>query len=89
MVKAVQIKAAFELGKRLFRESAEERKRIGSPDDAIEFVSEYYGPYLKDAKNDKKSFTPHNLHFYISNHNFTNVNLATFHYLNNLATPLI
>jgi len=52
MVKAVQIKAAFELGKRLFRESAEERKRIGSPDDAIEFVSEYYGPYLKDAKKE-------------------------------------
>ncbi|MGB9877234.1 MAG: RadC family protein [bacterium] len=52
MAKAVQIKAAFELGKRLYREMAEEKKRITSPDDALEYVSEYYGPYLKDAKQE-------------------------------------
>jgi DNA repair protein RadC len=50
--KAVQIKAALELGKRLYKEEAEKRKRIESADDVIGYVAEYYGPYLRDAKKE-------------------------------------
>lgn len=50
--KAVQIKAALELGKRLYKEEAEKKKRIKRAEDAIGYVSEYYGPYLRDAKKE-------------------------------------
>lgn len=50
--KASQIKAALELGKRLFREGAQKQKRIKSPDEAIGYVAEYYGPYLRDTKKE-------------------------------------
>ena len=50
--KAVQIKAALELGKRLYKEEAEKRKRIERADDVIGYVAEYYGPYLRDAKKE-------------------------------------
>ena len=52
--KATQIKAALELGKRLYKEGAKKQKRIKKPDDVINYVAEYYGPYLRDAK--KESF---------------------------------
>ncbi len=52
--KAAQIKAAFELGKRLYKESAQKQKKIKKPDDVINYVAEYYGPYLRDVK--KESF---------------------------------
>src|SRR5574341_221542 len=50
--KATQIKAALELGKRFFKETAEKRKRIQNADDVISYVAEYYGPYLRDAKKE-------------------------------------
>ena len=50
--KAAQIKAALEIGKRFFREEAQKRKSLKSPDDAIKYIAEYYGPYLRDAKKE-------------------------------------
>jgi len=50
--KAVQIKAALELGKRLYKEEAEKKKKIKKADDVIGYVGEYYGPYLRDAKKE-------------------------------------
>ncbi|RKX54559.1 MAG: hypothetical protein DRP50_04215, partial [Thermotoga sp.] len=50
--KAAQIKAALEIGKRLFREKAQRRKSIKRADDAVEYIAEYYGPYLRDAKKE-------------------------------------
>jgi DNA repair protein RadC len=50
--KAVQIKAALELGKRLYKEEADKKKRIEKADDVIGYVAEYYGPYLRDAKKE-------------------------------------
>lgn len=50
--KAVQIKAALELGKRLYKEEAEKRKKIKKADDVIGYVAEYYGPYLRDARKE-------------------------------------
>jgi DNA repair protein RadC len=47
--KAAQIKAAFELGKRLYRERAERKRKITSAVDVITYVSEYYAPYLRDS----------------------------------------
>ena len=52
--KAVQIKAAMELGKRLFKEQAQAKKKLKKPDDVIGYVSEYYGLYLRD--NEKEFF---------------------------------
>jgi DNA repair protein RadC len=52
IAKATQIKAAFEIGKRLMREESNKKRRIKKPEDIIEFVSEYYGPYLRDAKKE-------------------------------------
>ncbi len=52
IAKAAQIKAAFELGKRLIKEEAEKRLRIRTPEDAIRYVMDYYGPYLRDAKKE-------------------------------------
>ena len=50
--KAAQIKAALEIGKRLFKESAKKQKKIKKPDDIINYVAEYYGAYLRDAKKE-------------------------------------
>lgn len=50
--KSAQIKAALELGKRLFRERAEKTKKIKKAEDVIWYVSEFYGPYLRDAKKE-------------------------------------
>lgn len=47
--KAAQIKAALELGKRLYRERAERKRKIASAVDVITYVSEYYAPYLRDS----------------------------------------
>lgn len=52
--KAAQLKSSFELGKRLYREEAEKTERLKGPEDAIAYVSRYYGPYLRDAM--KESF---------------------------------
>jgi len=50
--KVAQIKAALELGKRFYKESAQKQKRIKKADDVIGYVAEYYGPYLRDAKKE-------------------------------------
>ncbi len=50
--KVAQIKAALELGKRLYKETAEKKKRIKNADDVIDYVAEYYGAYLRDAKKE-------------------------------------
>lgn len=50
--KAVQIKAALELGKRLFKEKAEKTKKIKKAEDVISYVFEFYGAYLRDAKKE-------------------------------------
>ena len=47
--KAAQLHAAFELGRRFVREQAGTRKGISSPDDALAYAAEFYGPYLRDA----------------------------------------
>ncbi len=52
IAKAVQIKAAMELGKRLLKERAEKTRGIKKADDVVEYVAEYYGPYLRDAKKE-------------------------------------
>lgn len=52
IAKACQIKASLEIGKRFYEEKAKDMKKIKSPDDAIDFVSEYYGGYLRDAKKE-------------------------------------
>jgi DNA repair protein RadC len=48
--KAAQIKAAFEIGKRLCREKAKRRERIENARNAVDYVAAYYGPYLRDAR---------------------------------------
>jgi len=50
--KAIQIKAAFELGKRLLKESAQAKKKLKKPDDVIGYVYEYYAPYLRDSNKE-------------------------------------
>lgn len=52
IAKAVQIKSALEIGKRLLKEKAERMRRIKNADDVIGYVAEYYGPYLRDAKKE-------------------------------------
>jgi len=52
LAKAVQIKVAFELGKRFYRERAESRKKLNGPDDVIAYVSEFYAPYLRDREKE-------------------------------------
>ncbi len=52
MAKAVQIKAAFELGKRLIKEEVEKASVIRSPKDALSYVMKYYFPYLRDKKKE-------------------------------------
>jgi DNA repair protein RadC len=48
MVKAVQIKAGLELGKRLMREETKQKPRIKTLDDVIN----YYMPYMRDLKEE-------------------------------------
>ncbi len=48
IAKSAQIKAALELGKRLFRERAEAKERIRDAAGAIRYVRDYFGPYLRD-----------------------------------------
>lgn len=50
--KAAQIKAALELGKRFSREEAQKKRKIKSAGDVVLYVSEYYAPYLRDAKQE-------------------------------------
>ncbi len=50
--KAVQLKAALELGKRFFKEKATTRKKLQKPNDVIDYVSEYYAPYLRDKEKE-------------------------------------
>lgn len=52
LAKAAQIKAAFELGKRLLKEKVQEKVRIKNPRDLINYVMGYYGSYLRDAKKE-------------------------------------
>jgi DNA repair protein RadC len=52
MAKASQIKAAFELGKRFYKEEAEKMTRITNPQDVINYVMEYYSPYLRDLNKE-------------------------------------
>ena len=50
--KAAQIKAALELGKRFLQERASTRKKLTRPDDVINYVCEYYAPYLRDQEKE-------------------------------------
>jgi DNA repair protein RadC len=50
--KAAQIKAALELGKRLYREEAEKKRRLSTAQDVIGYVSDYYAPYLRDSNKE-------------------------------------
>ncbi len=50
--KAAQLKAALEIGKRLTRERARTMARIESPEDAVRYVQEYYGPHLQDKEQE-------------------------------------
>jgi len=52
IAKAAQIKAALEIGKRLLREDAEKRGKIRNVEDVIDYVCNYYSPYLMDAKKE-------------------------------------
>jgi DNA repair protein RadC len=50
--KAAQIMAALELGKRLIGEPSRKAARIRCADDAIHYVSERFGPYLRDINKE-------------------------------------
>ena len=52
LAKAAQIKAALEIGKKLMQEEVKDTKKINSPREAALYVSEYFGPYLRDAKKE-------------------------------------
>jgi DNA repair protein RadC len=52
MAKAAELKAAFELGKRLMREEAEKKTKIRSVTDVVEYVCDYYAPYLRDKEKE-------------------------------------
>ncbi len=52
LAKACTLKASFELGKRLLQEKAESKKKLKSPKDVIEYVSEKVGPYLFNSKKE-------------------------------------
>lgn len=49
LAKAVEIKAALEIGKRLQQGGAETGKRVTSAGDAIDYVCDRYTPVLRDA----------------------------------------
>ena len=50
--KAAQIMAALELGKRLISEPSKKMSRIRCAEDAIQYISERYGPYLRDVNKE-------------------------------------
>ena len=51
--KAAQVKASLELGKRLSRAKADKTlTRIRKIEDVIRYVGEFYGPYLRDARQE-------------------------------------
>ncbi len=50
--KAAQIKAALEIGKRLMREEAEKKTKIRTVKDVVEYVCDYYAPYLRDKEKE-------------------------------------
>lgn len=52
LAKACTLKASLELGKRLLLEKAESKKKLKSPKDVIEYVSEKFGPYLFNSKKE-------------------------------------
>lgn len=52
IAKATQIKAALEIGKRLMQEQAQSIRKIKSPREVALYISEYFSPYLRDAKNE-------------------------------------
>ncbi len=52
MAKAAQIKAGIEIGKRMVREGAEKRDKVRNVSDVVDYVFDYYSPYLKDAKKE-------------------------------------
>ncbi|MBC7320999.1 DNA repair protein RadC [bacterium] len=52
IAKAVEIKAALEIGKRLYREEVELGVKIKGPKDAVLYVKEYYAPYLRDLNKE-------------------------------------
>ena len=52
LAKAAQIKAALEIGKRLFRERAQSLECIENPRRALDYVAAFYGPYLRDAQSE-------------------------------------
>lgn len=52
IAKAVEIKAALEIGKRLHREEVELGVKIKGPKDAVMYVKDYYAPYLRDSNKE-------------------------------------
>lgn len=52
LAKAAQIKVALELGKRFLKEKAEVKPKLKKPGDVINYVSEYYAPYLRDKEKE-------------------------------------
>lgn len=52
IAKATQIKAALEIGKRLMQENAKQMQKLKSPREVALYVSEYFSPYLRDAKKE-------------------------------------
>lgn len=50
--KSAQIMAALELGKRLIAEPAQKAPRIRCAQDALNYVAERYGPYLRDIRKE-------------------------------------
>lgn len=52
VAKATQIKAALEIGKRLMQENAQFMRKIKSPREVSQYVYDYFGPYLRDSKNE-------------------------------------
>lgn len=50
--KAAQIKAAMEIGKRLYKEKVEKKRQISTAEDAVGYVAESFGLYLRDAKKE-------------------------------------
>ena len=52
IAKAAQIKAALEIGNRLMRENTTFVRKIRTSREAAQYVYEYFGPYLRDAKKE-------------------------------------
>lgn len=50
--KAIEIKAVLELAKRFAREEVKKTQKITSSHDVITYVKQYYGPVLRDARQE-------------------------------------